>query len=291
MFLVPQESILNSNMTLEPSVCLGPQEGSKRVVLSGWTEGQVEERVVTTVMVPSVEQTETRGSTPAGPDLRKLQRWTELPIMSWVLKRQRLDMDVWTSRLLKSLRKSWNVPKKFERLMSWKTWLTVERFMKLKTFALLSHTEGIYKHLVPEPRMLSLEGSFLHKEQPWLTKVSYFICVSNGEEGDLQNSLLGLDREKVPSLESQLTGEGLLVDTHFPQTVSLRRSHHAEDNSSVQTLSCDLWRDFKELCIWNQHHLTGLKQHLPAKHILTGVEDSCCDGGFVVVGLSQRHDG
>lgn len=121
--------------------------------------------------------------------------------------------------------------------------------------------------------------------------MSYVIRVSDGEQGDLQNSLLALDREKVPSLESQLTGEGLLVDTHLPQTLSLRRSHHAEDNSSVQTLSCDLWRDFRELCILNQHHLTGFKQHLPAKHILTGVENPCCDGGLVVVGLSQRHDG
>lgn len=71
MFLVPQESTLNSNMTLDPSVCLGPQVGSKRLVLSGCTEGQVEDRVVTTVMVPSVEQTETRGSTSAGSDLRR----------------------------------------------------------------------------------------------------------------------------------------------------------------------------------------------------------------------------
>lgn len=71
MFLVPQESTLNSNTTLDPSVCLGPQAGSKRLVLSGCTEGQVEDRVVTTVMVPSVEQTETRGSTPVGSDLRR----------------------------------------------------------------------------------------------------------------------------------------------------------------------------------------------------------------------------
>lgn len=71
MFLVPQESTLNSNTTLDPSVCLGPQAGSKRLVLSGCTEGQVEDRVVTTVMVPSVEQTETRGSTPVGSALRR----------------------------------------------------------------------------------------------------------------------------------------------------------------------------------------------------------------------------
>lgn len=58
-------------MTLEPSVCLGPQEGSRRLVLSGCTEGQVEDRVVTTVMVPSVEQTESTGSPPAGSDLRR----------------------------------------------------------------------------------------------------------------------------------------------------------------------------------------------------------------------------
>lgn len=57
--LVPQESNLNSNRTLELSICLGPQAGSKRVVLSECTVGQVEARVVTTVMVPSVEQTDT----------------------------------------------------------------------------------------------------------------------------------------------------------------------------------------------------------------------------------------
>lgn len=71
MFLVPQESTLNSNMTLDPSVCLGLQVGSKRLVLSDCTEGQVEDRVVTIVMVPSVEQTKTRGSTSAGSDLRR----------------------------------------------------------------------------------------------------------------------------------------------------------------------------------------------------------------------------
>lgn len=65
MFLVPQVSTLNSNRTLDPSVCLGPQAGSRRLVLSGWTEGQVEDRVVTTVILPSVEQTEPRGSTSA----------------------------------------------------------------------------------------------------------------------------------------------------------------------------------------------------------------------------------
>lgn len=104
---------------------------------------------------------------------------------------------------------------------------------------------------------------FFIKELPQLTKVTYFICVSDGKQGDLQNSLLVLDGEKVPSLESQLTGEGLLVDTHLPQTQSLRRSHHAKDNSSVQTPSCDLWRDLKELCILNQRHPTGFKQHFP----------------------------
>lgn len=70
MFLVPQEATLNSNKTLDPSVCLGTQVGSKRVVLSGFTEGQVEDRAATTVMVPSVEQTETRGSTAAISDPR-----------------------------------------------------------------------------------------------------------------------------------------------------------------------------------------------------------------------------
>lgn len=155
----------------------------------------------------------------------------------------------------------------------------------------LSHTEGIYKHLVHELSVCwSHEGSCLHKEQPWLTKVSYVVRVADGEQWDLQNSLLVLHREMVSSLESQLTGEGLLVDTHLPQTLSLRRSHHTEDNSSVQTLSCDLWRDFRELSIVNQHHLTGFKPRLPAKQILTGAEDSCCDGGVVVVGLSHRHD-
>lgn len=63
MFLVPQESTLNSNKTVDPSVCLGPHAGSNRLVLSDRTEGKVEDRVATTVMVPSVEQTETRGST------------------------------------------------------------------------------------------------------------------------------------------------------------------------------------------------------------------------------------
>lgn len=106
--------------------------------------------------------------------------------------------------------------------------------MKLKTLVLLSHDKDIYKHLVHELSVSwSHEGCSLHEELPWLTKVSYFICVSDGEEGDLQNSLLVLDGKKVPSLESQLTGEGLLVDTHLPQTPSLRRSYHAEDNSSV----------------------------------------------------------
>lgn len=61
MALVPQESTRNSNRTLDPSLCLGPQVGSRRVVLSGCTVGQVVARVVTTVMVPSVEQTN-RGS-------------------------------------------------------------------------------------------------------------------------------------------------------------------------------------------------------------------------------------
>lgn len=112
MCLVPQESTLNSNKTLDPSVCLGTQAGSKRVVLSGLTEGQVEERAATTVMVPSVEQTETRGSTAAISDPRKDKSYSDeqnLPIISWVLKRQRLDVDVWTSRLLESLRSSSNV--------------------------------------------------------------------------------------------------------------------------------------------------------------------------------------
>lgn len=33
MFLVPQESTLNSNKTVDPSVCLGPHAVSKRLVL------------------------------------------------------------------------------------------------------------------------------------------------------------------------------------------------------------------------------------------------------------------
>lgn len=41
------------------------------MVLSGFAEGQVEDRAATTVMVPSVEQTETRGSTAAHSDPRK----------------------------------------------------------------------------------------------------------------------------------------------------------------------------------------------------------------------------
>lgn len=59
--LVPQESSLNSNRTLVGSVCLGPQVGSRRVVPSGCTVGQVEVTVVTTVMTPSEEQTATTG--------------------------------------------------------------------------------------------------------------------------------------------------------------------------------------------------------------------------------------
>lgn len=59
MALVPHESGLNSNRTLAPSVCLGPQVGSSRVVPSGCSVGQVEVGVVTTVMVPSAEQTDT----------------------------------------------------------------------------------------------------------------------------------------------------------------------------------------------------------------------------------------
>lgn len=58
MALVPQESNLNSNRTRDPSTCLGLQLGSSRLVLSGCTVGQVEVGVVTTVMVPSAEQTE-----------------------------------------------------------------------------------------------------------------------------------------------------------------------------------------------------------------------------------------
>lgn len=58
MVLVPQESTLTSNRTLDPSVSFGPHVGSSRVILSGCTAGQVEVRVVTTVIVPSAEQTE-----------------------------------------------------------------------------------------------------------------------------------------------------------------------------------------------------------------------------------------
>lgn len=60
MALVPQELSLNSNRTLDPSACLGLQVGSSRVVLSGCTVGQVAAGDVTTVMVPSAEQTDTR---------------------------------------------------------------------------------------------------------------------------------------------------------------------------------------------------------------------------------------
>ena len=57
--LVPQEFTLNSNRTLDPSVCLERQVGSSRLVLSGRTVGQVDAGVVTTVTVPSAEQTKT----------------------------------------------------------------------------------------------------------------------------------------------------------------------------------------------------------------------------------------
>lgn len=70
MDLVPQESSLNSNRTLDPSVSLGPQVGSNRVVLSGCTVGQVEAGVVTTVMAPSAEQTDTRGSNIRAPGVQ-----------------------------------------------------------------------------------------------------------------------------------------------------------------------------------------------------------------------------
>lgn len=40
----------------------------------------------------------------------KMKRECMLPIMSSVLKRQRLEVDVWTSRVLESLRRSLNVP-------------------------------------------------------------------------------------------------------------------------------------------------------------------------------------
>lgn len=57
--MVLQESTLDSNRTLDPSVCLGPQVGFSGVVLSGCTLGQVEVSVVTMVMVLSAEETET----------------------------------------------------------------------------------------------------------------------------------------------------------------------------------------------------------------------------------------
>lgn len=66
----------------------------------------MEDRVATTVMVPSVEQTETTGSISTVCDPRKHKAEQNIPIMSWVLKRQRLDVDVWTSKLLESLRRS-----------------------------------------------------------------------------------------------------------------------------------------------------------------------------------------
>lgn len=59
MALVPQEFNLNLNRTVDPSVCMGPQLGSRREVLSGRTIGQVEVRAATTVMIPSAEQTDT----------------------------------------------------------------------------------------------------------------------------------------------------------------------------------------------------------------------------------------
>lgn len=51
---------------------------------------------------------------------------------------------------------------------------------------------------------------------------SYVIRISDGEQGDFQNSLLVFNREKVPSLDSQLSSEGLLVNAHLPQSLSLR---------------------------------------------------------------------
>lgn len=47
----------NSNRTLESSINFGLQVLSKRVVLRGFTAGQVVFVLVNTVMIPSVEQT------------------------------------------------------------------------------------------------------------------------------------------------------------------------------------------------------------------------------------------
>lgn len=91
--------------------------------------------------------------------------------------------------------------------------------MKLKTLLLLPCTEDTYKHLVHE---LCREVNFSNKAQPWLTKESYFIGISDGEQGYFQNSLLVLNREKIPSLDSQLIGEGRLVNPDLPQSLSLR---------------------------------------------------------------------
>lgn len=108
--LVPQESSWNSNRTLEPSVSLGLQRGSSSLVLSGSTEGQVTPGVVTTVTTPPAEHTDRahthlcRAAEPA--ELQDLHQETSSPIMSWVLKRQLLEVDVWTSSVLESLRTS-----------------------------------------------------------------------------------------------------------------------------------------------------------------------------------------
>lgn len=119
--LVPQESSLNSNRALEPSVSLGLQLGSSSLVLSGSTVGQVTLGVVTTVTTPSEEHTDHRHTHThlcRVVGLTDLKQETSSPVMSWVLKRQRLEVDAWTSRVFESLRTSWKVPKKSARLMS-----------------------------------------------------------------------------------------------------------------------------------------------------------------------------
>lgn len=51
---------------------------------------------------------------------------------------------------------------------------------------------------------------------------SYFICISNGEHGDLQSGPLIILIKSVPPLGGQLSGEGLMINSHFPEALSFR---------------------------------------------------------------------
>lgn len=74
----------------------------------------------------------------------------------------------------------------------------------------------------------------------------YFIVVSDGQHWDFQSGALCVVVKKVPSLGGQLRGERLVVDAQLPDALSSRGFDHAEDDCSVQALSCDLWRDCQE---------------------------------------------